>query len=417
MPTIDEWVQGLVADRKVKVVSSNDLVNKIHEKQNVRILEANRQKKPIPQMKSPVTTVPIFAPHKDITIKPLSLLHSIGVTTTPPIQNLADLSSTWAIIRYIWAFALPTPKQNQLRLSDVASDIDFHQKALLSDEVGVGMASYIMANFLGTPNSIDVSLALDDPCWSVQQQYGASPDYIFFDNSRSIIKIVECKGNQTSKALAMDQIRRGTEQLPSIIFNAMPAPDSYVVATHLTSNSVTVYIVDPPGEEKKVSDLKNVERASAREWQVNSDDLFVKEMTELHHAKILSFAGDDEAAQKKVGDKLESKRNKSTRVMKPESHQPTDRGKYVGIRQILPISDDVTIEAFKGLNEELRHLIVDSTAEKAFEFTNKFEMGSKDQGGSDYYTTELEREGSKIFQSFSSNGTMFEISVRPKMKV
>ena len=98
-----------------------------------------------------------------INIKPIYLLHAIGRITTPPVPNLVDLSSTWAIIRYLWAFEIPGVSTNPLLLlSSIARQIDFHQKALLSDEIGMGMAYYIMTNFFKTTEVIDVSIALEE---------------------------------------------------------------------------------------------------------------------------------------------------------------------------------------------------------------------------------------------------------------
>ncbi|MDQ2918567.1 MAG: hypothetical protein M3R10_01665, partial [Verrucomicrobiota bacterium] len=64
----------------------------------------------------------------------IELLHALGETTTPPVPNYADLSATWAMVRYIWAFdRAPSGIAAPLRLSPTARTLDFHQKTLLSD--------------------------------------------------------------------------------------------------------------------------------------------------------------------------------------------------------------------------------------------------------------------------------------------
>jgi hypothetical protein len=78
-----------------------------------------------------------------------------------------------------------------LRLSPAAKNIDFHQKGLLSDQIGVGIAAWLMGSYLGAPLAADVSVAMDDPAWPIALQYESSPDYLFFDSSQSNLCAIE----------------------------------------------------------------------------------------------------------------------------------------------------------------------------------------------------------------------------------
>ncbi len=151
MPSVQEYLDALFRDYSVEIISSDALLDGVRWKQDLRVQESIRQRRnPLP-MKIHLTKIPIFDPVLQIQIKPIILLHAIGRITTPPAPNLTDISSTWAIIRYIWAFDTGGSNRDpRLILSDTARRIDFHQKTLLSDEVGMGMAFYLMANYFGT---------------------------------------------------------------------------------------------------------------------------------------------------------------------------------------------------------------------------------------------------------------------------
>jgi len=158
MPTISEWLAALTNDFEVVVSSSQKLINDVRMKQRARSHELTQLRKPVPAVKTPVG-VPMFQPDLRITVKPIDLLLSIGRITTPPVTNLVEISSTWALIRYIWAFE-PYNRRNYhhtLRLSEEARNIDFPQKALLSDEMGVGFSYYLMTNYFNAINPADFS--------------------------------------------------------------------------------------------------------------------------------------------------------------------------------------------------------------------------------------------------------------------
>jgi hypothetical protein len=248
MPSAQEWFNALTVPREVKINSSPTLIGEVQQRQQSRAADAQRRGKQPPVFKGPLTTVPQFDPHALIHVTPLTLLHALGEATTPPIPNLASLSATWASWRYVWAFSLPRGNPSRMRLSRIARNIDFHQKGLLSDEIGVGMAAYLMSNYFGTPRSVDISIAVRSRRWPVIQTLSTSPDYLFFDTSRQTLHVVECKGCQTSRSAALNQVRRGTEQVPSItLANGNPIP-SYVIATFLNRRQTEVLLLDPPGE-------------------------------------------------------------------------------------------------------------------------------------------------------------------------
>lgn len=93
MPQLKDWLNALMSDCTITVVSSTGLINEVQRKQFARAQGLARQGKPVPPMKSRLATVPVFDPSRTIHIRPISLLHAVGRITTPPIPNPADLSS------------------------------------------------------------------------------------------------------------------------------------------------------------------------------------------------------------------------------------------------------------------------------------------------------------------------------------
>src|ERR1043166_4633629 len=301
MPTLEEWEQALAAPRRVLVESSLGLLEELRQrrkKNDAKLQQAGQQ---TPPRKDTLTVVPAFSPEKYLEIIPAYMLNRLGVVTTPAIENLADICSTWAYFRYLWAFEIPLPNVNKpiLRLSQAARQIDFHQKGLLSDQIGVGMAAVLLGTYLDAPLAADVTVAMDDPAWPIELQYDTSPDYLFFNATQTKLFIVECKGTQTSRYSSLEQLCRGTEQVPSLIFTDGRTPPSLVVATCLSRSGTRILVVDPP-EDDQPKHLERTERVTQREWRVRNDAEFTRATRLIAEAKILSFAGADQAAVSKM---------------------------------------------------------------------------------------------------------------------
>jgi hypothetical protein len=263
MPTLNQWVTALSQRRLVTLESSPALIADIQTRQIAHdaVLQAKGK---LPLARKPqVVSAPNVPALSDIRVAPIHLLHRLGVVTTPAIPNLADICSTWAQYRYLWAFELPdgTP-DDRLRLSVPARDIDFHQKGPMSDQIGVGMAALVMETLFSAPDATDVNVALDDPAWPIELD-SASPDYIFQPVDKSSQYVVECKGTRCGRSNAVEQLRRGLEQVPSLVFtDGRPSPTALVIGTQLTPDSTHVYIVDPPADPPGMADP----RRSHAEW-------------------------------------------------------------------------------------------------------------------------------------------------------
>jgi hypothetical protein len=151
-----------------------------------------------------------------------------------------------------------------------------HQKTLLSDEFGVGFAALLLEQLFGASRTVDVQFALADPTQYFNVTHGptaSAPDYLMWVPGGQVY-VVECKGCQTSKSAALNQLRRGMEQLPTILIPGAVTPQ-LVVATHLGKTNTTVYILDPPDDEMRgLRPAKEIEKRSARNYVISDEVAF-----------------------------------------------------------------------------------------------------------------------------------------------
>jgi hypothetical protein len=369
-------------------------------------------------MKQNLTRVTQFDPHKIVAVSPLELLHAMGRATTPTIPNLADISSTWAIIRYIWAFE---PSQGgRLQLSKVAREIDPHQKTLLSDQIGVGIAAYLMGRFMGSPESIDVDVALRTPIWNhIDQQLATSPDYLFFDDPSGPVYVVECKGNQTSRNGCIDQLRRGTEQVPSIIFRNGQQATSLIIGSCMFQDYTETYVVDPPGNP----DPDSVEytepggktkKVGPTTWEVEDSERFAWEAKRFSNAKKLSFAGANSEALSQLPIDLPQDRRRFLEAQAQLNVIETEFGEFYGLREVIPTGDGVRLEIFKGIREDLREAYNEVAGMRRDDQVNGQDeeiLHNNEVNNRGYITRFEETRNQFYFESVCRDGTFLRISV------
>ena len=362
MSDLKRWVDALLIHREIDIESSQEIISSIHKQQSKR-------RRP-PQSKVPLAVVKRFAPRRTIKIRPFDLLHRLGLVLTPIIPNLTDLCSHWAYMRYLWAFEPPSGTSIEpLRLSREALSIDFHQKGLMSDEIGVGMAALIMAEYFNAPGFADVSVAAKTQTLPVQLTESASPDYLFWNATRSKYYVVECKGTRCAKNVVLAQLCRGLEQLPSLRFtDGRQPPIALVVATKLTGTGTEVFIVDPPlrhgDNPRHDDDLEDEEDDLEDEDDDDDDDDDDDGPTGgrqsiglVFDLKRLAYAGDDQTIQDVVMQKWP--RLADIRLVRPRQmvSRINDSGEFVGVEYSLPFSLGTQINVFQGLERGLLNTI------------------------------------------------------------
>ena len=415
MPTLHEWDSALSVPRKVSIESSPALLAEVQAKQTQHDARLQANGKTPPARKPNLALAPGLPPLQDVDIAPIHLLHRLGVVTTPPVPNLVDICSTWAYIRYMWAFDLPdgTP-HDRLRLSQPASTIDFHQKGLMSDQLGVGMAALIMSHLFGAPDASDVDVAMSDPRWPIDLVESSSPDYIFSNTDQSVVYVVECKGTRCSRNDVVGQLRRGTEQVPSLQFtDGRPQPTALVIGTQLTETGVHVFVVDPPPGD---SDADRPTKTSSRGWRIKDAKAFEKTTRSVSQAKILAYAAEDQAAVAKM---------REVRPAGEDVRQPIPRrsvvrenrfGVFNGSREVFPFRDGVRVEVFQGLEQSIRDGYIEDDVERVTvetrELVGRLE-GAAPEARSGFGFERQEVGAAIELRSVARDGTILELRFSP----
>jgi hypothetical protein len=289
---------------EVSIDSSSGLVKRVADLIAARAKELAEKGKSI-DAKTP-KSVPLLQTVGKFPLRPIDLLKKIGQLTTPTSVNMAKFSASWATRRYFWAIE---PGNGALRLSQDARQLDFHQKTLLSDEFGMGMAGLVMDRFFQTDGFADMSAALADPTLGLRHEGEPQPDYLMWDRTKSTYFVVECKGCQTSRSTALNQIRRGMEQVPTVKFkDTNRSTTSLVIATVLDKMFTTVFVLDPPPDDEREFKGESISRrVSDREWLVESEEKLVRRMLNVQRSHLLKWSGQNQAAAR-IDQELEVQR-------------------------------------------------------------------------------------------------------------
>lgn len=357
----------LEANYRVTVESSDQLLVKVNRQVQKRRQSLQAKGAPLPPAKN-ATVLGALQGRRSWDIRAIDLLHKIGFVTTPAWVNMARLSASWATRRYFWAIGEPVGQQPNLRLSDDARRMDFHQKTLLSDEFGVGMAGLLMEEFFGAGSFVDISLALNDPAayQDIEQEGDAQPDYLMWgDEADSPYYVVECKGTQSSRGESHNQLRRGLEQVPSVVVGAgLRQVVTVVVATCLLEHGTEVLVLDPPPDKpdddrpRDEASEKVSERTGKRSWRISNPEAFRERTVVAEESNLLKWAGQFQTA--------------TTRDRRLERIQPalldmpnapletrrTNVGNFRGIEQPLFPALGRNLRIFTGVEEDLLESLI-----------------------------------------------------------
>ncbi len=197
----------------------------------------------------------------------IGLLHTAH-RTRPSYLHGFHLSDQWAWMRYAYAFS----PSSSLRLRAEWSELDPHQKTILSDDLGMGLTTQILAEKLGiqsfhdTLHYIKIARPKSLSLISVAKNGAAkTPDFVALDNKGRII-LLECKGSQSSHAALRKAMEAGKLQKGNVTSASSPVYRSLVmglfIPQHNSSQSSIIRISDPDWEDVKhiLSNLSEEEK-------------------------------------------------------------------------------------------------------------------------------------------------------------
>jgi hypothetical protein len=362
----------LQSKSQVHLESTPAVVERVNKQVAKRFKEFADKGQPPPPAKIATTVDSIGC--RDWSVRPIDLLRKIGNMTTPSNVNMAQLSASWATRRYFWAIAEPSGSANPFLLSKDARDLDFHQKNLLSDEFGIGFAALVLEDEFDAGQFVDISIALDDPkiYQDIQQGRKTQPDYLVWgEGPNSPYYVVECKGSQSHRKTSFDQLRRGLEQVPSIVFGTGTRQViTLVVATCMEETGTTVFVIDPPpdnedrGHERSESE-KVSERIGEWSWRIPNADEFARRAWTGQESTLLKWAGQyREAAERDT--ELEPWRGGRPEIPQsaPREKRRTDFGIFVGTSHAaFPELGRDAVRIFTGVEEDLFANLINRTTQ------------------------------------------------------
>ncbi len=137
------------------------------------------------------------------------MLLEIGYLTTPTSSTGVSLSEFWAWVRYLAAVA----KQSDLSLTQSFSELDAHQKTILSDDFGMGVPILWMRDKLSLAQVVDgryfmqrISASLGAAqARTAKRGPNKTPDFVAKDTS-GMWHVIECKGTQSGAAFSLKQL-------------------------------------------------------------------------------------------------------------------------------------------------------------------------------------------------------------------
>jgi len=243
-PTLQQWANSLYQVAWIEMESSVELVQEINAAVAALAAEAHAESKPA---LSPIAALQQIDRFR---VAPINLLHALGKVTAPPVPNLAAFSATWAERRYIWVFDPVRPGPDPwLRLSSFTERLDFHQKTLLSADLGVAVACYVMETFFPIAETADATSAVELKTRGAFHVGRKWPDLVCTEATGPKGYIVECKGNGSGWREVKRQLVQGTRQVTSVRFAPGTPTDRFVLATEFQGDRFKVHAIDPPGDE------------------------------------------------------------------------------------------------------------------------------------------------------------------------
>lgn len=189
----------------------------------------------------------------------------IGLLTTPVDGSGVTLSEYWAWVRYLHAIS----EDNDLRITQSFADLDAHQKTILSDDFGMGVPMYWLAQRLNLRSVCDGKYFIDriaalvgaTAVRTAKRGPNKSPDFVA-QGASGVWHVVECKGTQSGTAYRAAQLgglgppaNGAVSQKRSITFP--PSNTGQRLAAGLSigvenGDGSSLLIVDPPPEKPYV---------------------------------------------------------------------------------------------------------------------------------------------------------------------
>lgn len=196
----------------------------------------------------------------------------IGYCTVPSHSARHSINALWAWMRYFGALS----SDSGFRLSDDFSELDPHQKTILSDDFGMGMSMHLMSRALGLQMFCDGKYFIDRLSHRVRCNITAtkaksgprkSPDFVGVDGAGKW-HIIECKGTQSGSGYGNRQLRDGVLQKNAIRFAASIRGETLVTGFEIARTDLATssrFVIRDPEPEVPPLEIEGDEVAQSLE--------------------------------------------------------------------------------------------------------------------------------------------------------
>ncbi len=203
----------------------------------------------------------------------------LGTLTMPNILSPASPVMFWAWLRYFLAPAATS----DLRITMDFSDLDPHQKGILSDDFGVAIATQWMTDRFGTFTRIVDGRRFANQFTNLMRQRHKSkakvgmskaPDFVMLDSAGKW-HVLECKGTQTSRDHQNKMIKTALVQKRAIQISGRYRGEQLASSLYIGNTNGTLSshlkIVDPNDDDP----LIHLTEGKAHEMEEKSNRLLV----------------------------------------------------------------------------------------------------------------------------------------------
>lgn len=197
----------------------------------------------------------------------------LAIATSPAPGSRYQPASKWAILRYAnVADPRARVRTKRFMVNPGIKDLDPHQKAVLSDDLGMALALEALDVRFGIVGLADIYQLVADGLISLltSGRHQRMPDFLILLNmplAGSTLVLLECKGSVTSNSHVSQLNNACTKQLAnvnSILSTPATAYPRVAIASRLVpGDQVEMYIGDPP-EQLQAGD--DIQRILATNW-------------------------------------------------------------------------------------------------------------------------------------------------------
>jgi hypothetical protein len=442
-----DLIKTLGQDRTVPVESSSSLAREVEGRSSKKGTKTVLGKPPLVLVAPKAQLKPLNKLTNPMVVSPVQLLHAMGKATSSTNTGFAGLSSLWALVRYLSAFA---GGAGQLTVSKDARDLAFHQKTLFSEQLGLGLTWLLTEEHYRTLYGQSTVVRIADAERSIKARLlqhpalnrdvlvsrlgGVMPDGIAFTlDSKSPpanLRALESKGCHTSavkvqpremlKALADARVQVHSLQVGGTTLDGWMA--CAVVAesaakwpgvVHVPKNGVALYALDPPtdsGDAPSGGDEGRAWQRPGGAWSVGDRTSFARTLDDVSRSSLLAYAGFTEEAERLAPRTAPPHEVLDIPGITGAATRPDDRTAgtlYEGTEVEFRLAPDIALRLFFGLDHDVRVALAEGDgvdATRAF----RRRRGVTDEA---YVPEAASDTDFEQVRSIGSDGTVFDVRV------